>query len=481
MYVLDYLEDSVFEYRTKASAFPTSANHTAITNASGQINTEFWTDINNMTADDAANDGSIYYAVSTDDQQTFSIVKSGEGVRNIARNNGGTWEINDASDYGSETWVAAAENDKFYALEEAVDIDTAQVVNGFDLENASYEGEQFDLSGQDTFGRSFTFNSTGEKIYYIGGGNATVFEYTLSVAFDPSTASYSGNSFNVSSQINSPRQMSIGSSDTKLFIADSTTDSVYQYSFATAGDVASLSYDSVSFDLSSQDGNPYSLTFNNDGSKMYMAGLSSGSIYQYSLSTAFDLSSVVFDNVSFSISSEGPAPQSILFNEQGSKLFVVDDSTRSIFEYNLATAFDLSTISYSGISFDPTTEENSPKSIDFSDDGAKMFLIGNQNEKIHQYSTGSISSANRMDASQLGSASDAEYFTLGDTFDLAVTLTMPDSGSTSPTSDGVSINYDATAKNQGAILGTDYEWDRPAADTVNFKALSNENFKVRVV
>jgi len=110
---------------TKENFLLTGSNHTAITTAS--TNTEFWTDINSMTADDASNDGSVYYAVSTDDRTTWKIIDDAEGERAIARNNGGTWEVNDASDYGTETWVAASQNDEFYALEEAVDTNTANV------------------------------------------------------------------------------------------------------------------------------------------------------------------------------------------------------------------------------------------------------------------------------------------------------------------------------------------------------------------
>jgi len=164
----------------------------------------------------------------------------------------------------------------------------------------------------------------------------------------------------------------------------------------------------------------------------------------------------------------------------GETLYVSDFSSFSA-KYSLSTSWDLSTISYTGETFDSSSISNQLYGIFFDDSGSKMYLAFNGLDAVQQFNTQSLSSTNRMDAAQLNAVSDGNHYTLGDDLDLAVTLTMPDSGSTSPTSDGVSINYDATAKNSGAILGTDYEWDRPAADTVNFKALSNENFKIRVV
>ena len=50
-----------------------------------------------------------------------------------------------------------------------------------------------------------------------------------------------------------------------------------------------------------------------------------------------------------------------------------------------------------------------------------------------------------------------------------------------PSSDGVSINYDAAALNKGAILGTDYDYDFPASNKVRITSLASQNLKVRVV
>ena len=53
--------------------------------------------------------------------------------------------------------------------------------------------------------------------------------------------------------------------------------------------------------------------------------------------------------------------------------------------------------------------------------------------------------------------------------------------SAAPSSNGVSINYDANTLQKGAINGTDYEWDYPASDKVRITALARANLKVRVV
>ncbi len=85
-----------------------------------------------------------------------------------------------------------------------------------------------------------------------------------------------------------------------------------------------------------------------------------------------------------------------------------------------------------------------------------------------------------MNKTQLDAVSDANHFTLANDLDLGIIFNLS-SGTTVPSSDGVSINYDANVLNKGAILGTDYDFDAPAATKVRITALSANNLKVRVV
>ena len=88
---------------------------------------------------------------------------------------------------------------------------------------------------------------------------------------------------------------------------------------------------------------------------------------------------------------------------------------------------------------------------------------------------------NRMDKAQLDAVADGSHFTLGDTLDLAIALRQDAASASTPTSDGVSINYDAAALNEGAVLGTDYDYDFPDSTTVRVTSNAAQNLKVRVV
>ena len=62
-----------------------------------------------------------------------------------------------------------------------------------------------------------------------------------------------------------------------------------------------------------------------------------------------------------------------------------------------------------------------------------------------------------------------------------IALRMDTAASTLPTSDGVTLNYDAASLNEGAVLGTDYDFFFPANNKVQIKSLAAQNLKVRVV
>jgi len=161
---------------------------------------------------------------------------------------------------------------------------------------------------------------------------------------------------------------------------------VSQYSLSTGFDVSTASYDSVNFSVSSQTTQPLGMTFNNDGTKMYVSG-SSDIIYQYSLSTGFDMSTASYDSVSFSVTAEETNPNGIVFNTDGTKLFVVGSTGDDVGQYTLSTAFDISTASFDSISFSVASQDTSPQGIAFNNNGSKMYIIGTGSDAVYQYTT----------------------------------------------------------------------------------------------
>ena len=256
-----------------------------------------------------------------------------------------------------------------------------------DLANASYDSVSFSVSGQDGVPLGLTFNNDGTKMYMSGATSDDVFQYSLSTAFDLSTASYDSVSFDMGGQDTGVDEIVFNSDGTKMYMIGFGNDAVYQYSLSTAFDISTASYDSVSFSVASQDTTPRGLAFNASGTKMYVCGDSSNSVYQYSLSTGFDLGTASYDSVSFSVVSQDGGPTSLRFNPDGTKMFVLGTTTDSVHQYSLSTGFDLSTAAYDSVSFSVAAQESLPNGLAFKSDGSKMYVLGYTTDTIYQYST----------------------------------------------------------------------------------------------
>jgi DNA-binding beta-propeller fold protein YncE len=256
-----------------------------------------------------------------------------------------------------------------------------------DLANASYDSVSFSVATEEASPYGIAFNSDGTKMYIVGFGSDAVFQYTLSPGFDLSTASYDSVSFSVASQETSPREVAFNNDGTKMYVIGLSTDNVYQYSLSSGFDLSTASYDSVSFSVGSQDGTPLGMSFSNDGTKMYVVGGDNTSIFQYSLSSGFDLSTASYDSVSFSVGSQDTGPRNVVFNVDGTKMYVAGSTTDNVYQYSLSSGFDLSTASYDSVSFSVGSQDTNPVSLIFNNTGSKMYIVGFANDTIYQYST----------------------------------------------------------------------------------------------
>ena len=101
-----------------------------------------------------------------------------------------------------------------------------------------------------------------------------------------------------------------------------------------------------------------------------------------------------YDSVTFDFSANISAGRIFRFNGDGTKLFILINNQDSVFQYSLSTAYDISTASYDSTNFSVATQETTPLGLAFSSNGVKMFVVGNANDTVFQYTTGSAPTAN---------------------------------------------------------------------------------------
>ena len=245
--------------------------------------------------------------------------------------------------------------------------------------------DSFDVSTtQGDLPDAVTFNNDGTKMFTVGSDGDVVGEYTLTIGFDVSTASFV-DSFNVRDKETHSSALAFNNDGTKMFVLGWNEDKVIEYTLTTGFDVSTASYagDSERFSVT-QDGTPRGLAFNNDGTKMFVAGTDNDDIYEYTLTTGFDVSTASYAGADERFDTSITNPSDITFNRSGSRMFVSSGSERKIYEFSLSTAFDISTASSTG-NFSTSSPAATPQDVTFNDDGTKMFTVGWENDAVMEY------------------------------------------------------------------------------------------------
>tara|TARA_B100001123_G_scaffold182567_1_gene209061 strand:- start:418 stop:1275 length:858 start_codon:yes stop_codon:yes gene_type:complete len=222
----------------------------------------------------------------------------------------------------------------------------------------------------------------------LGRANDKVYEYSISTAWDVSTITYVRaldiSEVSATQGDNSANSISFNTDGTKLFVLGQGNDNVDEYALSTGFDLSTASF-THSFSVGSQENQPYGLAFNNNGTKMFVTGWTGDDVNEYTLSTGFNVSTATFVDA-YSVSSQCGKPSAVQFDSDGTTMYVLNGTgAPTIFQYKLATGFDVSTASYSGKSFSTLDQETKPRGFCFGDNGTKLFVAGWHGDDITQY------------------------------------------------------------------------------------------------
>lgn len=188
------------------------------------------------------------------------------------------------------------------------------------------------------------YNPDGTKMYTIDVSGDHLITYNLAIPFDDSSESF----------------------DNKIYLGTGTVST-----YGTA--IGHVPAPTVNL------GNVTFMTFNNDGSKLFMGGTFADAVVEFHLSTPYDTSSgsISYDS-QFSVAGQDTAPYSMTFNADGTRMFVGGGVGNDISTYTLSTGFDVSTASFlTGHIVSQFT--NAPsyntdiRNMFFNSDGTKLF------------------------------------------------------------------------------------------------------------
>ena len=133
------------------------------------------------------------------------------------------------------------------------------------------------------------------------------------------------------------------------------------------------------------------LAFKPDGTRMFVGGKNTDKIRQFDLSNAWDLSSgVTPGEISDSLLTSDTSMRNIQFNSDGTALYIAGDTNARMNKYTLSTAYDITTLSSTFSTFDLGSRVNNMRGFIFAANFTKLFVTSDgetsaTTDKIHEY------------------------------------------------------------------------------------------------
>ncbi len=210
-------------------------------------------------------------------------------------------------------------------------------------------------------------------------------QVSFSRAIDISQSTYTSKSFSINTEVPQPFSIRFDSTGTIMYGVPLAGGAIYQYTLSTPWDISTTTYASKTFDTG---GTILSLAIKPDGTKAYVIDhIGSDTVKQYTFDTAWDISTLIYDSVSFDISSEVDQGRTIDIDSSGTLVFILDATSDTVYQYEMGTAWDAGSLAYTGKSLDISSlsatisgsfyVSNYPESIWFTD---------SVQQKIYQFS-----------------------------------------------------------------------------------------------
>jgi hypothetical protein len=191
-------------------------------------------------------------------------------------------------------------------------------------------------------GSAISLNSDGTRVYYSDGD--TLFQESLSTPFDLRTNNGVEATLDVNVGSGSPYGFGItwydGGSKAYVSTGGRTSDGEQLlYTFSTRYDLDTATYQRSDFVPSGSSGSS-AVDFNENGTKGYNGTRGQSTIYQYDLTTPFDLSTRT-NTESTNIRED---PIALRFEPSGEYLYTGHHSPNEVNRYKCSTNFDLTTV-----------------------------------------------------------------------------------------------------------------------------------------
>ena len=253
------------------------------------------------------------------------------------------------------------------------------------VSNIYYMHRSFPLDSENA--RGSDISTDGSLFYTVERDNLVVSALSLSEPREITSASYTSE-LDISSQMGSGAQESAAPHGIYLHKGDGqrmwivNRTEVWEYSLSVPWDVSSAVQTGY-LDISNEALRVHDIDFRPDGRVMYIDDRMLGAVFQFELSTPWDIETAELD-MALDISDRQTAVRSHQLSPDGDRLFLVDTSREEILMYDLSAPYDLRSAVFSG-SYDVSPYSGTPVQITFSSEFERFYITSAQDIRVHQY------------------------------------------------------------------------------------------------
>ena len=190
-----------------------------------------------------------------------------------------------------------------------------------DISTAVYNSDEFVYYENSSAHQDLVFNEAGTQAWFVGAdagtGQNSIYEYSLSTAWDVSTLT-AGTIFNIGANSSTlASAIDISPDGLHFFVADEFTNLIRHWIALTPFTILGAIEQVDQFNAEFQETDLTGLAFRYDGCRMFTTGRNSDRIFQYDLSTPWDLNTVVYNEISVSAPFINPTSLSFSDDEFG--------------------------------------------------------------------------------------------------------------------------------------------------------------------
>tara|TARA_R110000868_G_scaffold41509_4_gene141815 strand:- start:4237 stop:6690 length:2454 start_codon:yes stop_codon:yes gene_type:complete len=269
-------------------------------------------------------------------------------------------------------------------------LNTATTIkNDTNLSGWSYTGKTLDINTEQPVATGVYLADSGRKLYITGSNGDFIDRYELSTPYDVTSAGTKTVSGNVGDT--NPQDLVIADSGTKAYILGTQNDVIRHFTLG-AGDADPYDITSWSLanavDITSTDNSPTGFDIKADGTKVWIVGTQNDSIYQFTMSTPFDISTignlVTYDLTADNINN----PTGISVSADGSRLHVLGQGGDDITRYDLSTAHSIASSSITRFNnFYVGFEGIAPQGLWIDESNKIVLVVDSTLNSVQQYTT----------------------------------------------------------------------------------------------